>query len=100
MYRINLYREFAEKRLKEARQRFGTAAFAGLVAIEGLFIISLLLGAILLREQTAGLRSEVSRLESLVAAQSLPPPYFELAGKLGSLRQNRVEWYPKLSAIP
>jgi len=99
VYRINLYREYAEKQARARRRRLGTAGLTLLVAVEIALIVSLVLGGFLLREQNRNLQSDVNRLTAQLARASEKPPGYGTAEQLLTLRRQRCEWSPKLAAL-
>jgi hypothetical protein len=99
VYRINLYREYFEKKRRARAQMLGTGLAAGVIGIEILLIGTLAVSAVLLGEQTRDLREEVARLNTRLQAQATPRPEIETARQILELRQSRVDWSPKLAGL-
>ena len=99
MYKINLHREYFEKRRQARAQALGTGLAAGVVGIAILLIGTLAVSAVLLREQARSLREEKVRLTNQVQALATPRPEIETARQILELRQSRVDWSPKLTGI-
>jgi hypothetical protein len=101
MYRINLYREFAVRRLERRRQMVRIGLLSGILGVQLLLIVTLILSSHLLGERVEGLRGDVARLEAEVQGHSADHSRFDLATARQVLvrRRDRVDWYPKLVGL-
>jgi hypothetical protein len=100
MYRVNLYPEAAEHRRSTQRRLGRTLLVSILVGLEAVLLLLLGLSGILLREQAKNLQAEVDRLSTRAARAAQPDPLVEVARDLLAGRVSRVDWSPKLAALP
>jgi hypothetical protein len=100
MYRINLFPEALEKR-KEGRRRVGrTLIVSALIGLEAVLLLLVGLSGLLLREQASSLRADVERLATRSSRVSQPSPELEITRAMLSTRAGRIDWSPKLAALP
>ncbi len=99
MFKVNLYTEREEKRKRARRKAVTTAAISVVLGVNGLLVVSLVMGASLLQERYRALDGEVSRLQSMVEHHGDKAPGLELTRELFQLRHDRLEWSPLLASI-
>lgn len=99
MYRINLYPE-RDSRQHKARVRVARRGIlVALLGLELLVVGSLYLSASLLSDRAEQLRSSLPALEARIAAFKQPGPELETARQMVKLREQRIDWAPKLAAM-
>ena len=99
MYRINLYREYFERRRSRRGRAARIAALAALVGAEVILVGSLAMSGFLLQERVSRLRLELRRWSAVTAGDTLRAQEVEIGRALRKLRRDRVDWSPKLSAL-
>jgi hypothetical protein len=99
MYRINLYREYFEKRRRGRQRAVRAGVLTGIIGVGVFFLITLVLSGVLLGERARDLRGEVERLSSHVRAGTRPQSELDLARETVRIRDARVDWSPKVAAL-
>jgi hypothetical protein len=101
MYRINLYREYGMRRRERRKAALRLALMSGLLGVQLLLIFALVLSAHVLDRRIGTLRGEVAQMTEQVrsASGTALPIDLPSAREILTLRQHRVDWYPKLVRI-
>jgi Tfp pilus assembly protein PilN len=98
VYRINLYQEHLELATR-ARRRLGvTVALSVLTGLGLLAGVLILINGWMLRERNRFLESEIRRISSEIQARP-DSPEAQVTSQLIQLRESRLLWSPKLSAV-
>ncbi len=99
-YRINLYPEFNAKRNADRRRTRLTAAIAAVAGLQIFVICSLLLNSQFLGTKIDSVSEELPRLEQYIQQESAPRIDLMAAQELLEIRRERIDWTPKLAALP
>jgi len=99
MFKINLYPEHDSKQ-HNARVRVARKGIlVGLLGLELLVVGSLYLSASLLSDRADQLKDMLPGLQSRISAYKQPGPELEIARQMLQLRDQRIDWAPKLAAM-
>jgi Tfp pilus assembly protein PilN len=98
VYRINLYQEHFEQATR-ARRRMGiTVALSVITGLGVMAGVLILINGWMLRERNRFLENEIRRISSEI--QSRPDsPEAQVTSELIELRESRLLWSPKLTAV-
>lgn len=70
-----------------------------LLGIEIVLVASFLVSGLLLREQAANQRATISRMSQQLRDEGVISPEVDIARQMLAVRQERIDWSPKLAAL-
>ena len=99
MFRINFYPEYVQRRIDARRRTTQLVGLYGVIGVEAFVLVGLLLTGALLTKRANDIASSITRMSSVITPTETAAPAIEVARELVQLRETRIDWAPKLTAI-